>query len=142
MYKVLPQMHRLAAQVCEYYGVEIEDVIIDRETAGAEGPHSPYYIVKLKDNPFGWRYLSCRPHKGRYIDFSKSDNNVTVVVMDRASYYDCHREVLPSWRGRLLSPDELHAHRHHIESGFMLVTAGANLFEINTIEKYEKEHGR
>ena len=141
MYKVLPQMHRLASQVCEFYGVEIEDVVIDSENVGAEGLHIPYYILKLKDNPFGWRYLSCRPLKGRYIDFSKSDNNVTVVVMDRATYYDCHREVLPSWRGHLLFPNELHAHRHHISAGFMLVKPYADFVEISIIEKYEKEHG-
>lgn len=142
MFKVLPQMHRLVEQVCSTYGVEIAATVVDKENAAqSASAHFPYYIVKLAPNGQGWRYISCRPHKGRYIDFSKSKNNVTVVVMDRAAYYDCHREVLPSWRGRLLSPDELSAHRYHIESGFMLVRPNADFVETSIIEKYEKEHG-
>lgn len=138
MYKVLPQMHRLVEQVCSAYGVEIAEVIADSENVGAPGQHVPYYIVKLKPNFLGWTYISCRPLRGRYnADYSKSCNNVVVVVFERPSYHG-PRVVLPSWRGKLLSEDELHEHLYHISAGLLPLNAGPDFVELKIFEDYER----
>ena len=150
MYKVLPQMHRLASQVCEKYGLDIAGVVVNCENVGAPAFHIPYYIVQLKPNPWGWEYLSCRPHKGRRSDHSASINNVTVVALANdprtlrampgpleGIEYDI-REVLPSWRGKLIDAADLDKYQYQISMGFMLMNAGTDFTEQRLIYKYEQ----
>ena len=158
MYKVLPQMHRLVEQVCSAYGVEIAEVVVNCENVGAPAFHYPYYIAKLKPNPQGWDYLSCRPHKGRCGDHSASINNVTVVALrERPSLSRSardqlgiqspslfhsgeafSREVLPSWRGKLVAAGDLDKYQYQISKGFMLLEAGPDYTEQRLICKYEQ----
>lgn len=165
MFKVLPQMHRLVEQVCSTYGVEIAATVVDKENAAqSASAHFPYYIVKLAPNEHGWRYISCRPHKGRYMDYSKSNNNVTVVALGKYDYSarssnvekyagiaspsaffsakdSERREVLPSWRGKLVTENELNKHQYQISRGYMLLEAGPDLIEQFLIHKYEQQDG-
>lgn len=148
MYKVLPQMHRLVQQVCDYCGVKIAAIVVDSEHAMSCNPslrrsavQCPYYIVELAPNEYGWRYISCRPKKGRNGSYSKSSNNVTVVAFDRPGF-DEHYIVLPSWRGRLVPLDELKEHKYHIEKGYMLQNAGIDFIETEIVERYERAQER
>lgn len=162
MYKVLPQMHRLVEQACAVCGLQIAGVVIKCENVGAPAFHIPYYIVQLKPNPRGWEYLSCRPHKGRRSDHSASINNVTVVALrkrpslsrsclQKAKDYldikspsrffsgeDFRREVLPSWRGKLIAAANLDKYKYQISMGFMLLEAGPDYTEQRLIYKYEQ----
>lgn len=158
MYKVLPQMHRLVDQACAVYGLEIADVVVSCENVGAPAVHYPYYIVKLKPNPWGWDYLSCRPKKGRNIDHSASINNVTVVALRKrpslepakeyfgiqspSRFYSGEdfeeREVLPSWRGKLIAAADLDKYQYQISKGFLLLKAGSDYIEQHLICKYEQ----
>lgn len=163
MFKVLPQMHRLVEQVCSTYGVEIAATVVDKENAAqSASAHFPYYIVQLAPNEQGWRYISCRPHKGRYIDYSKSNNNVTVVALGKYDYSarssnaekyagiaspsaffsakdSERRKVLPSWRGKLVPESDLIKYQYQISSGYMLLNAATDLIEQALIYKYEQQ---
>lgn len=160
MYKVLPQMHRLVEQACAVHGLEIAGVVVNCENVGAPAFHIPYYIVKLKPNPRGWEYLSCRPHKGRFGDYSKSTNNVTVVALGNRpgsiraiqqqvkEFFEIKspsrqkdfeiREVLPSWRGKLIAAAGLDKYQYQISRGFMLLKAGVDYVEQQLIYEYEQ----
>lgn len=153
MFKVLPQMHRLVEQVCSTYGVEIAATVVDKENAAqSASAHFPYYIVQLAPNEQGWRYISCRPHKGRYMDYSKSNNNVTVVALGErvssARSSNCSgkdfepREVLPSWRGKLITENELNKYQYQISRNYMLLEADIDLIEQFLIHKYEQARRR
>lgn len=127
--QVLPQMKRLVIQVCERYGLEIDTVI--KETEGlvprrvypdgsADFFHNPYYKALLKTpNAQKWRSLICIPHRGAYMEFSASQNNVTVIVRD----YDGVPHVIPSWRGKLVPVSELckDPYPYYIKKGYMLI---------------------
>lgn len=136
MYKVLPQMHRLAAQVCEKYGLDIAAVILDNELAGAPGTHSPYYIGKLAPNPWGYDYISCRPFKGDRGDHSASINNVTVVLISAAAGGPLY-EVVPSWRGYLVPEGKIRADHYYVKRGYMLLSVGADYVEQTAINAFE-----
>lgn len=138
MFKVLPQMHRLVAQVCETYGVGVAEVIVDTEgvihhTDGRD-THQPYYIVKLAPNERGWLFISCRPRPGRYCDYSASQNNVTVVIYPHSAHGAPF--VIPSWRGKIVPPFELHRHQYHIDRGYMTLQVETDLTERRLIQEY------
>ena len=136
MFKVLPQMKRLAAQVCERYGIEIAAVIVEKENVGVGGEHIPYYIAKLKPNPWGYDYLSCRPFKGRRGEHSASINNVTDVLITctpAGPIYD----VAPSWRGYLIPEGEVDARHYNVRRGYMLLTVGIDFIEQSLINAFE-----
>lgn len=135
MFKVLPQMHRLADQVCERYGLEIEDVVLERETIKSTGKHSPYYITKLKPNPWGYDYLSCRPFKGQRSEHSASINNVTVVLITLTDKWPIV-DVVPSWRGRLLPEGTADEHHYNVRRGYMLLRAGFDFAEQHAINDF------
>lgn len=159
-YKVLPQMHRLVEQACAVHGLEIAGVVVNCENVGAPAFHIPYYIVKLKPNPRGWEYLSCRPHKGRFGDHTMSTNNVTVVALGNRpgsiraiqqkvkEFFEIKspsrqkdfeiREVLPSWRGKHIAAANLDKYKYQISTGFMLLEAGPDYTEQRLIYKYEQ----
>ncbi|MBQ4166908.1 MAG: hypothetical protein II590_01750 [Clostridia bacterium] len=137
MFKVLPQMHRLAEQVCAAYSVEVAAVVTDAENVGAPTAHYPYYIVRLAANRLNWTYLCCRPHKGK-LDFSMSTNNVDVVVHTLGPDMG-GLVVLPSWRGKLLTDDELRFDSTTYKRRFyMLTEACADLIENALIAKHEE----
>lgn len=136
MYKVLPQMHRLADQVCLRYGLEVDAIVVDSENFGSIDRPLSYYIVKLKPNVREWSYLSCRPVRTMHAA-SKSFNNVTVVALTGPASDDV-RVVIPSWRGKLVEPDKLEEHRYHIKQGYMLISAGVDYLESELIERYER----
>lgn len=127
--QVLPQMKRLAKQVCDRYDLEIETVVEETEgliprkvfpDGSAEYFHDPYYKVLLKvPNAQKWRSLICIPHRGAYMDFSASQNNVTVIVRD----YEGGPHVIPSWRGKLVPLNELNKepYSYYIKKGYMLI---------------------
>ena len=142
-FKVLPQMHRLVEQACAEYGVEIAEIIADnegiREWANGRVTHYPYYIVKLRPNAHGWMMISCRPHKGRYIDYSASQNNVTIVIIPHSSNGE-DAFVLPSWRGKLVPESDMDKHTYHIKAGYMSVKAGPDLIELQLIQEYFRDH--
>ena len=127
--KVLPQMKRLVIQACERYGLEIETVIEETEglvprrvyqDGSADFFHNPYYKVLLKvPNAKKWRSLICVPHRGACMDFSASQNNVTVIARD----YDGVPHVVPSWRGKLVLVSELRKepYSYYIKKGYMLI---------------------
>lgn len=142
MFKVLPQMHRLVEQICAEYRMEIDEIVVDTEGVkefpdGRIG-HFPYYIVRLKPNGLGWRLISCRPHKGRHIDFSASQNNVTVVVFTILG----EAFVIPSWRGKLVPWDEMDKHTYHIKAGYMITEPGIDYIEQSIIREAETGYGR
>ena len=141
MYNVLPQMHRLVQQVCDYCGVKLARIVVDSECVVSCAVQCPYYIVELAPNEYGWRYISCRPKKGRNGSYSKSSNNVTLVTFDRPGF-DAHYIVLPSWRGRLVPLDELKEHKYHIAKGYMLLNAGIDFIETKIVERYERAQER
>ena len=131
MYRVLPTMHRLVDQVCDKYGVKIHHTIVSTEGItdypSGRQTHFPYYIVRLEPNGAGWEYISCRPLRGKFTDFSASQNNV-VVVLHRAGG---EQVIIPSWRGRLLTEDgALPAnYLYYIEKGYLPVEPYADLVE-------------
>ena len=136
MFKVLPQMHRLVDQICAAYGVRIAHVVVDSENVGVRTAHYPYYIVELDPNDLDWRYVCCRPHKPEYnSDYSKSTNNVDVVVRTFGPGMD-GLIVLPSWRGKLLSADELERCAYYIRRGYMMVKPTADYIENALIDAY------
>lgn len=135
MFKVLPQMRRLADQVCLRYGFEIEAVILEQETDAA-GAHKPHYIMKLKSNPWGYVYLSCRPHKGQRGEHSKSINNVTVVLISITAAGPLY-EVVPSWRGYLIPEGEVNGLHYYARRGYMLMSVGADYVEQCAVNAYE-----
>lgn len=135
MFKVLPQMHRLVSQICETYGVEIAGVIADTEgvkhLSNDRYTHTPYYIVKLAPNERGWTFISCRPIRGKYCDFSASQNNVMVVIYTHTAVF-----VLPSWRGYIVPPEQMHRHEYHINKGYMPVKVTTDYIEAKYIADY------
>ena len=127
--QILPQMKRLAMQVCDSYGLEIETVVEETEgliprkvypDGSMDVFHNPYYKVLLKvPNGQKWRCLICIPHRGAYMDFSGSQNNVTVIVRD----YEGIPRVIPSWRGKLVPMSKLSKdpYPYYIKKRYMLV---------------------
>ena len=136
MFKVLPQMHRLAQQVCERYDVQIAHTVVDtegiREFTDGRTDHFPYYIVELAAHGLGWRYLCCRPLRGKFCDYSMSQNNVVVVIR----FDDGTQLILPSWRGKLVERGKLSEHRYHIERGYMPVEPYPDYTEDRYINYY------
>ncbi len=124
MFKVLPQMKRLAKQVCEKYGLEIEGVVEETEgllpaTVYADGSveffHRPYYQALFKaPNPCAWRTLICIQAS---FEPTMSTNNVTVIVRD----YSGTPHVIPSWRGKLIDEAKLSDYTYYIDKGYMLI---------------------
>ena len=129
MFPVLNQMKRLADQVCERFGLEVGAITDQTEglvprkiypDGSVEYFHNPYYKVLLKvPNAQKWRSLICIPHRGAYMEFSASQNNVTVIVRD----YDGVPHVIPSWRGKLVPLNELskEPYLYYIKKGYMLI---------------------
>ena len=142
MYKILPQMHRLVKQICKEYGLTVADIIIDIEGAADYATSTPnrypYYIVKLEPNEKDWLFISCRPKRGRYVDFSASQNNVTCVIYPHSAHGEPF--VLPSWRGKIVPPEEMHLHRYHIGRGYMDTRYMPDPFERRFIQEYFKAH--
>ena len=127
MFKVTPQMHRLVQQVCDIYGLEISDVIADTEgviyhTDGRDA-HQPYYIVRLAPNDLNW-------------DYSASQNNVTVVIYPHSAHGAPF--VIPSWRGMIVLPEEMHRHQYHIDRGYMTLQVETDYTERRLIQEYNR----
>lgn len=63
------------------------------------------------------------------MDFSASQNNVTVVATAIDAGGEERRFVLPSWRGKLVPEGELDKHTYHIKRGYMLTTVEPDFIE-------------
>lgn len=136
MYKVLPSMRRLAAEILREYGLTAYATVAEAECALAEGVQAPYYILKLWPNEKGWAYLSIRPLRGG--GYSKSYNNTYAVLIPA----DKHLKplVIPSWRAHLVPWRELgkEKYQYYIKAGYMPTTAAEDFAEAQLIRKYEE----
>lgn len=136
MYKVLPSMRRLAAEILREYSLTAYATVAEAECALAEGVQAPYYILKLWPNEKGWEYLSIRAVRGG--GYSKSYNNTYAVVIPADKKLDSL--VLPSWRGHLVPWRDLgkEKYRYYIKAGYMPTTAAEDFVEAQLIRQHEE----
>lgn len=137
MYKVLPTMRRLAAEIIAAYELDVCETVAETECALTKGVQSPYLIFKLRPHARGGVYLSIRPLPlGGY---SKSYNNCYAVIIRGEGA----AEVVPSWRGHIVPQNDLGKERYHyyISAGYMPVKATRDLIEERLIAEYERRAG-
>ena len=136
MYKVLPSMRRLAAEILREYGLTAYTTVAEAECAFVEGVQVPYYILKLWPNEKGWEYLSIRPLRGG--GYSKSYNNTYAVVIPADKHLD--PLVIPSWRAHLVPWRELgkEKYQYYIKAGYMPTTAAEDFIEEQLIRQHEE----
>lgn len=139
MYKVLPTMRRLAAEIIEAYELDVCETVAETECAIAEGVQCPYYIVKLRPHARGAAYLSIRPMRGGA--FSKSYNNTYAVLIPADE--TAEREVIPSWRGHIVNWKDLGKERYsyYIKAGYLPLEAPRDLVEEALIGAHERRAG-
>lgn len=137
MYKVLPTMRRLAAEIVEAFELDVCETVAETECALTEGVQSPYLIFKLRPHARGGAYLSIRPLAAG--GFSKSFNNCYAVMIPAQGA----AEVVPSWRGHIVPWRDLgkERYRYYIEAGYLPITAPRDFVEERLINEYERRAG-
>ena len=129
MYKVLPTMRRLAAEIIAAYELDVCETVAETECALTKGVQSPYLIFKLRPHARGGVYLSIRPLPlGGY---SKSYNNCYAVIIRGEGAAD------------IVPQNDLGKERYHyyISAGYMPVKATRDLIEERLIAEYERRAG-
>ena len=133
MYKVLPSMRRLAAEILDAYGFTVTACVKESEYALGGSVQCPFLIYRLAPNRGGFRYLSIRSFNG---PFSKSYNNGYAVLIpeDEAKPF----EIAPSWRGHLVPWTDLgkEKYRYYIGAGYMPMHAPRDFREEQIIAEW------
>lgn len=125
---LLPQMRRLAAQICGHYGLTAAKVTLEQEYIcnwRGEQLHMPCYCISVVyPNAQKICELQCTPVAPSRGYYSMSNNNIMAyAVLDDGS-----KRILPSWRGKLItSEEELEQHAYHIRKGYMPVEADKHI---------------